>query len=103
MAKDPRRKGRPKRPADVFRKAVEAEATRDVHEFGTCLLCGGAVQMVGFWTPTKRFYRLFGFDETKAGVVMYSLCKPCADRPDSMTSVEERLIEERLREQVLGV
>jgi hypothetical protein len=25
MAKDPRRKGRPKRPADVFKEAVEAE------------------------------------------------------------------------------
>jgi len=103
MAKDPRRKGRPRRPSRQFREAIRAEAAKDTHEFGTCLLCGEPPQMVGFWIPTKRFSRTFGFSATKTGVVLYSLCQRCAERPDSIPSVEERLLEERMREQVLGV
>lgn len=35
MAKDPRRKGRPRKPADVFKEAVEAGCQREVSEDAT--------------------------------------------------------------------
>lgn len=108
MARDPRRKGRPRRsgwpvpstPARDFRAALAAEAPRNTHDLGSCLLCGAPRAFLGAWVPTARSFALFGLAPATGGAIVYALCERCREQPGCLTAVEDTILDRARGEQI---
>jgi hypothetical protein len=57
-----------------------------------CWLCDVPGANVGVWQPSPEHQRRLGAPEGKTRVLIYTLCRSCAAKPDSIGRVEDRAL-----------